>query len=172
MCKNTAVLTIERYRKLNGLILRNNTTVTPISPLHQYLQEQQKKASKEDKNSWKLLQQILRGMFLCPSNNIATSTKFLEEILSEPDFQNLCVSGTATFLLHNSINHSCEPNVVALSNSISCEVNVVCYRKQIHKDQELFLSYIDESLPTQERQKILRDRYLFQCKCVKCSKKI
>lgn len=167
-------MTIDRYRKLNGLILRNNTTVTPISPLHQYLQGQQKQALKEDNNSWNIFQQILSDMFQSSSNNdIAnnlTSPKFLEDILSKPEFQNLCVSGTATFLLHNSINHSCEPNVVALSNSVNCEVSVVCCTSKIHKGEELCLSYIDESLPTQERQKILREQYLFQCKCVKCSK--
>jgi hypothetical protein len=47
-------------------------------------------------------------------------------------------------------------------------INVVTLRK-IKKDEELFISYIDEKAPIQQRQQHLFEHYLFTCACTKCN---
>lgn len=43
--------------------------------------------------------------------------------------------------------------------------------REIRKGEELFISYIDESMPFQQRQEKLKAMYLFDCTCPKCQRK-
>ncbi|KAK8175240.1 hypothetical protein IWX90DRAFT_379140, partial [Phyllosticta citrichinensis] len=64
-------------------------------------------------------------------------------------------------------NHSCEPNAFVV-----LEGTKLCYRalKPISKDDEIFMSYVDDKYPFLHRQKELRDRYYFDCNCTKCQR--
>eukprot|EP01121_Diplochlamys_sp_Union-15-3_P016522 TRINITY_DN5635_c0_g1_i1.p1 TRINITY_DN5635_c0_g1~~TRINITY_DN5635_c0_g1_i1.p1 ORF type:complete len:219 (+),score=19.22 TRINITY_DN5635_c0_g1_i1:510-1166(+) len=146
-----AVLNIENFRRLNGMILRNTQRLNPVSNFHLYLNglpeaEQYRVVSTHTKD-------------ITPSDFIQTDY-----------MQQLCISGTGMFSLGNSMNHSCIPNVISASCGNDCRITMVASRS-IKKGEELFLSYIDEDASFQERNKILKQMYYFDCSCLKCISK-
>ncbi|MBZ6370475.1 MAG: SET domain-containing protein [Microbacterium hominis] len=80
------------------------------------------------------------------------------------------------------INHSCVPNAVVVfpsfpksaapssapSPSPSKNMAVVALR-DLERGEEVVTSYVDLSLPREERQKELQERYKFVCHCEGCS---
>lgn len=76
-------------------------------------------------------------------------------------------SGTALYALVCTMNHSCAPNVKVVFPSGTHDASVVAL-KDIPPGQELCVSYIDESLPFEERTTSLR-HYGFVCDCEKCA---
>lgn len=68
------------------------------------------------------------------------------------------------FELASRFNHSCSPNL----NHIGRGAKKMFYaRRHIKADEELTISYIDESLPLEERQFKL-GRWKFTCRCIAC----
>jgi len=65
------------------------------------------------------------------------------------------------------VNHSCEPNAVVVNDGPIVTLRSL---KAISSNEEIFISYIDNTEPYSRRQKELKDRYFFTCTCVKCSK--
>ena len=71
------------------------------------------------------------------------------------------------------LNHSCEYNAIIriergrLYNRTTTKIEVIPLR-QIKQGEEILVSYIDANLPYSNRQKELRDRYFFTCRCPKC----
>jgi len=63
------------------------------------------------------------------------------------------------------MNHSCHPNVTYFKFR-----NYMIFKttRPVSMDSEILDSYIDSSLPRDERQSILKQRYGFQCGCEKC----
>lgn len=141
---------------MNGLILRNSTTVTPISDFHVYLQKQN------------LTQTDLEKLYKKMNKEEKKITR-IEELLSSDYMSSLCLNGSAPLTIHNSMNHNCEPNVTSMSSSNDHKVSIVAI-KEIKKGDELCLSYIDENLSFPQRRKILYDNYLFTCNCEKCKR--
>lgn len=79
------------------------------------------------------------------------------------------LDGTGFFMTTCKINHSCDPNVFVQYNQdpyLGLVLELVAL-KDIEEGEELVQSYIDQNLPTEKRQKALRD-YGFQCRCHKC----
>lgn len=79
------------------------------------------------------------------------------------------LDGTGFFMTTCKINHSCDPNVFVQYNQdpyLGLVLELVAL-KDIEEGEELVQSYIDQHLPTEKRQKALRD-YGFQCRCHKC----
>ncbi len=79
------------------------------------------------------------------------------------------LDGTAFYLTICRINHSCVPNVVVryASNAdkgLVAHLTALCH---INPDEELVQSYIDQSLPFEDRQRALLD-YGIVCTCLKC----
>ncbi|KAL4998059.1 hypothetical protein BDV10DRAFT_78876 [Aspergillus recurvatus] len=64
------------------------------------------------------------------------------------------------------INHSCDYNAVVGFDGSEFFVKAI---RPIAKGEQIFISYIDTTYPTRTRQKELRERYFFTCKCAKCS---
>lgn len=151
------VISIETYRYFNGLILRNASTITPKSDLQIFI-ESQKLGTTEISLLYKLFNPNETKMII----NI-------EQLLTCDFMNNLCITGSAPLTIHNSINHSCEPNVTSMSNFNNHKISVIAL-KDIKKGDELFLSYIDETLDVKNRRKWLEDQYLFKCICEKCQK--
>lgn len=81
--------------------------------------------------------------------------------------QKLTPSGTALYAITNTINHSCDPNV-ALACSDNSDCITVLAVKGLEESEELRISYIDEELPCEERQAMLKEKYKFTCSCKKC----
>eukprot|EP01080_Neovahlkampfia_damariscottae_P006622 gene6622-10788_t len=96
------ILNIKIYRSLNGLILRNATTIIPKSDFHLYLQNQ-----------------ILSETQLMNLNRKMNKTDSLigiHELLTSNYMNSLCINGSAPLTIHNSMNHNCEPNVTSIGN--------------------------------------------------------
>ncbi|XP_028395252.1 histone-lysine N-methyltransferase SMYD3-like [Dendronephthya gigantea] len=67
---------------------------------------------------------------------------------------------TAAFL-----NHSCEPNCIAVFIGATCHIRNI---KNVEQDQELFISYTELMRPRAVRQDELREQYYFDCACPRC----
>ncbi|KAI5240442.1 SET domain-containing protein [Aureobasidium subglaciale] len=64
-----------------------------------------------------------------------------------------------------SANHSCDPNASVL---FDCPRLLMRSLAPIQKDEEVFISYIDNTDPYYRRQAQLNTRYCFKCECSKC----
>ncbi|KAK1236420.1 hypothetical protein PQX77_000330 [Marasmius sp. AFHP31] len=93
--------------------------------------------------------------------------------LSDPSLTPIgaCVSPAAALL-----NHSCDPNVVAVfpgndSNNKKGQplLEVVAIR-DIKLGEQLLTAYVDTTLPTSLRQKTLKETYFFTCRCHLCDR--
>ncbi|KAI2626785.1 hypothetical protein GGR54DRAFT_486177 [Hypoxylon sp. NC1633] len=63
-------------------------------------------------------------------------------------------------------NHSCDPNVVRVSNQPKTLLRAV---KPIKKGDEIFMTYTETSNPYCVRQAALEEMYFFTCQCSKCT---
>ena len=77
--------------------------------------------------------------------------------------------GLALHPLPALCNHSCEYNAVIRFGVGGRFLQVIPIR-DIQKDEEVLISYIDTTHPYVNRQRELRERYFFDCKCPKCLK--
>eukprot|EP01009_Symbiontida_sp_KSa7_P007484 NODE_4356_length_350_cov_350.033223_g3755_i0.p1 GENE.NODE_4356_length_350_cov_350.033223_g3755_i0~~NODE_4356_length_350_cov_350.033223_g3755_i0.p1 ORF type:complete len:81 (+),score=8.23 NODE_4356_length_350_cov_350.033223_g3755_i0:75-317(+) len=67
------------------------------------------------------------------------------------------------------MNHSCDPNVQVTYNHRNDETLVVTALRDLEPGEELFISYIDESMEVDKRMQQLDEHYKFQCACTKCT---
>ena len=76
-------------------------------------------------------------------------------------------AGCALSVLTGWHNHACAPNAEATVG----DDGKVCVRAlaDVAEGEEVTISYIDASLPHDERAKILIGHYGFECKCTKCA---
>jgi hypothetical protein len=63
------------------------------------------------------------------------------------------------------INHSCDPNAIAV---FSTRTMRLIAQKSLKKDEEIFINYVDVQLPIHVRQLELKDSYFFTCDCSRC----
>ncbi len=45
----------------------------------------------------------------------------------------------------------------------------MCFIRDIHAGEELTIAYVDLACSRDDRQKLLREKYLFACRCTRCS---
>ncbi|KAF2075596.1 hypothetical protein CYY_003101 [Polysphondylium violaceum] len=70
------------------------------------------------------------------------------------------------------INHSCEPNLFIATPVVNDKSIRFCSSRPIKKGEELFISYIEaEDMSFNDRHKLLKETYGFQCKCSACLSK-
>lgn len=79
--------------------------------------------------------------------------------------QGLQPVGQALYPVFSLINHSCEPNAYVTFSGRNLSLR--CLRP-IEKNQEILISYVDQSQPIFMRQKQLLF-FDFQCRCLRCS---
>jgi len=144
------LINLSLYRRLNGAIVRNAQELKPVSDLHLLL------------NSLAPNEQLRLVHSFAPSQTPM-------EFLGTTFMLGLCIGGIGLFLLANSTNHSCEPNVFSASSTNDNRVSMYALR-EIRKGEELCISYIDESDSFEQRQKKLKEIYRFSCTCRKCSR--
>ncbi|KAJ6257721.1 hypothetical protein Dda_7509 [Drechslerella dactyloides] len=87
-------------------------------------------------------------------NSIATTTQSFDPIGTSIDYQ------AAMF------NHSCDPNAIVLFDGRQLFLRSL---REIPKDTEITISYIDTFTPRSERIRELSTRYFFNCSCSFCS---
>ncbi|XP_055387670.1 histone-lysine N-trimethyltransferase SMYD5 isoform X2 [Condylostylus longicornis] len=98
---------------------------------------------------------------------------FIDDIYSKlSDFAGdfLNNEGSGLYEIQSKINHSCIPNAQS-SFPYSNDILVLKAIKHIQSGEEICVSYLDECQlmrSRHSRQKILKDNYLFICKCPKC----
>ena len=68
----------------------------------------------------------------------------------------------------SSMNHSCSPNCDVVFRDGTVATVVVRAPKGVDQGEEITISYIDETLSTNERRVRLRDHYGFECNCPRC----
>ncbi|KAI2502652.1 SET domain-containing protein [Fragilaria crotonensis] len=75
----------------------------------------------------------------------------------------------AIFGLTARINHSCDPNVEAMSqNYMDCHMDIVA-RRDLEAGEELLISYLPDIKSTARRRRMLLAKYLFWCECSRCT---
>lgn len=134
------IVSLEVFRIFNGVIQRNASRVQPLTDIHLLL-----------------------------SAAAAASEKDVLAALSSEWASRLSVGGTALFAVANTINHSCAPNAQFASATTDHRITLVCASK-IAADDEITVSYIDETQPKKQRLEELKSKYLFTCQCDKCKK--
>lgn len=74
--------------------------------------------------------------------------------------------GTGVYKTASLINHSCDPNCIALFDGTD-----ICIRsiKDIKPGEELLLTYVSLISPLEIRQADLKEGYMFECKCHVCT---
>ncbi|KAK2868076.1 hypothetical protein FQN49_003181 [Arthroderma sp. PD_2] len=77
------------------------------------------------------------------------------------DVMGLCIQPFACL-----INHSCNPNAVVGFDEGDITIKAI---RKIKSDEQIFISYIDNTNPFDIRQKELAERYYFTCNCSKCA---
>lgn len=78
--------------------------------------------------------------------------------------------GSGLYVLQSSINHSCVPNAI-VEFPYSNNVLVLKAIRDIHPEEEIYISYLDERFlerSRHSRQQALSSLYLFHCYCTKC----
>lgn len=76
------------------------------------------------------------------------------------------IIGTALCAETSFINHSCDPNCVLFFDGNILKLVAL---RHIAKDEELTISYVENTNPKAWRMKQLRESFLFDCACTKCS---
>ncbi|KAM3931204.1 histone-lysine N-methyltransferase SMYD3 [Leptodactylus fuscus] len=66
------------------------------------------------------------------------------------------------------LNHSCDPNCVIVFEGTRLHLRTI---KEIPKDEELTISYIDVKMPSPMRQMQCQHQYCFTCDCHRCRSK-
>lgn len=108
----------------------------------------------------------------------STSSGQLRQLIEEHDSEELSgydvvfppLDGTALYSLICKMNHSCDPSCI-IEYTIHPPYGLVAQvraLRSIAAGEELTQSYVDASLPVEERQAALKD-YGFQCYCSKCA---
>jgi len=74
--------------------------------------------------------------------------------------------GTGLYFPSNLLNHSCDPNCVVVFQG---RTQFIVATKDIEKDDELTISYIDQGYEdTKTRRHLLQEDYYFNCQCSRC----
>jgi hypothetical protein len=140
------------------MILRNTQCIRPVSDVHVYLEGHQQELGGKT-----------FGEFLSQEEKFLTSlTTSGGSGLFHLGRRNFCeISRNSQCFIGNSMNHSCDPNVIIATCFNDHKIKVIALR-EIMKGEELCFSYIDETQSLEIRKKELQEKYLFQCKCRKC----
>ncbi|XP_046386684.1 histone-lysine N-trimethyltransferase SMYD5 [Ischnura elegans] len=103
----------------------------------------------------------------------STVDSFIDQLYSDIEAVSgafLDAEGSALYLLQSSCNHDCEPNAEQ-TFPLGDSCLVLKAKRDISQGEEVCVSYLDEcalSRSRHSRQKILRENYLFTCRCTKC----
>jgi len=149
------VINLSNFRHMNGAIHRNAQTISPVTDLHMLMSG----ISPTEQDN--IMATINSG------SQLPFATVF--HVMASPMMRDLTIrGGSGLFVVANSMNHSCAPNVTVISCFNSHTARIAALR-DILPGEELCFSYINENLPFRERQKLLAQLYLFSCQCSKCN---
>ena len=84
------------------------------------------------------------------------------------DLCSLCIEGEGLYKYLNTLNHSCDPNCCLVNIDTTNQLALFAL-KDIQQGDELTISYIDNTLRKDERHKLLKEHYGFDCCCTCCT---
>lgn len=67
----------------------------------------------------------------------------------------------------SQINHSCDPNAILITDGPRVSLRTL---KDIKKDEQIFIAYTEPTDPYFYRQRQLKDKFFFTCRCAKCER--
>jgi hypothetical protein len=140
--------TVEKWSELLGAVLLNGQERTPNSPYYEYAE---------------MMDGIPNG-----ERDVKIFTQKVRATGHDPSRLNVSTRGQGIYTVGCLFNHSCSPNLQILYTSENDETLVAVCMRDIEQDEELCISYIDESIDVRERQIQLSEHYLFSCRCTKC----
>ena len=73
--------------------------------------------------------------------------------------------GTGLYKTASFVNHSCDPNCVAIFDGTSVSLRTI---KEVQAGEEFVISYVNLLAPTEIRQMELEEGYMFTCCCTVC----
>ncbi|KZT01986.1 SET domain-containing protein [Laetiporus sulphureus 93-53] len=82
-----------------------------------------------------------------------------------PGYDGACA---AIYIDVSRINHSCTPNVISRWDLLAFTMEIRALTP-IRKGEEITMSYMDKTAPRADRQKELKEKYDFICRCPSCS---
>merc|ERR1712000_693382 len=148
----SSYITPDLWSNLLGAILLNGQERSPNSQFTQFINHWKKyggeSGSDDTKRFAKLVKEHTTGLTV---TDFETSTR-----------------GQGIYTVGSCFNHSCQPNLQIHYAGEDDEMLCAVALRDIKKDEELFISYIDEDMNIAERQQQLFEHYLFTCTCVKC----
>ncbi|KAN0047607.1 hypothetical protein ACTA71_001990 [Dictyostelium dimigraforme] len=147
----------ERYNQFNSILKLNSSDVQPLSILEELIDN---KVSKVDikETSIKIGDEVIE---------IDSIGDFLEK----NKVPTISIKGVGLYRVINSINHSCEPNVFCSFSKNNHSMTIYPSKIPLKKGQEINISYINEDLSFNQRHKLLKENYSFNCNCKKCKNK-
>ncbi|KAI9018690.1 hypothetical protein CLU79DRAFT_759884 [Phycomyces nitens] len=74
--------------------------------------------------------------------------------------------GEGTYPVASLFNHSCRPNAVVIFDGALLTIKAIV---DIPSGEEVTIAYIDAAHSRSVRQKTLREKYFFDCDCVRCT---
>ncbi|KAG0743008.1 hypothetical protein G6F57_009704 [Rhizopus arrhizus] len=83
------------------------------------------------------------------------------------DDQEMFAIGEGTYPVASLFNHTCRPNAVILFDGALAEIRAI---ETIAPDTEITISYIDPAHSRTHRKRVLREKYFFDCQCVRCTR--
>jgi hypothetical protein len=106
-----------------------------------------------------ILAQIRCNRFAVKANTKSQSAGIVEHVDEK--------LGSAIYLQASMLNHSCQPNAFVSFNGL--QITVLC-SAGIVKDEEVTISYgpLVSRHSRLDRQRELKEKYLFQCQCIAC----
>lgn len=148
-----SIVNVERVRRLNGVLLRNASTVRPVSEAAIALAA----LSREARTA---ALQLLHS----------PQCTHVDNILECPAVQRLAVVGTGLYRALNVANHSCRPTAAMACNFADHRMTLIgnSTERRIAPGDELTISYCDETQPRDIRRAFLSKHYLFDCHCEIC----
>ncbi|KAI7864345.1 hypothetical protein BDF14DRAFT_1732371 [Spinellus fusiger] len=74
--------------------------------------------------------------------------------------------GEGTYPVASLFNHSCRPNAIVLFDGALLKIKAI---EEIEKGEEITIAYVDVAHSRTVRKNTLRNKYLFECDCVRCT---
>ena len=143
----------EEYERKIEMMNVNQQCVSPLSPFDIYWKGMTAEMEKE-----KSFDDVI--------------TPILNQLSSENITRLECVVGSAIYLLHHCLNHSCEPSGLVTYMERDGHVSVYAKRR-IKAGEEISFNYFGDyfdKLNTKERREILLHNFKFVCQCQKCAR--
>jgi hypothetical protein len=144
-------LSSDVWSNLLGAILLNGQERSPHSQFTEFMQHWKKQGEDGETQAKKFAKLVKENAPGVSVHDFETSTR-----------------GQGVYTVGSCFNHSCKPNLQIHYAGEDDEMLCAVALRDIKKDEELYISYIDESLNIAERQQQLFEHYLFTCTCEKC----